>query len=263
MKQASRYFDLIIMILIGVVGLFSTISSIAAINDLNMISSYFPEGRTLNIIIWIVNLLLSIGFIAECVFAILLFRKGNTEKVSKAVVDTFTFYGGMCFIASILSICFVITVENAHGVSYTISSSAIFQMIWCLVIAIVGVIFSVKKVDGKKIPYYISIPSLSGGVLVALVCNVNANQSGLGVFIFILFIITSIAGIVLPLLKKFYPYEDRDNNHVTNYESVNSKPINTSNDYATKLRELKKLHDEGILDDEEYRVAKERIINEL
>ena len=263
MKQASRYFDLIIMILIGIVGLISTISSIASINDVNTISNYFPEGKTLYIIIWIVNLLLSIGFIAECLFAIRFFRNGNMEKVSKAIVDTFTFYGGMCFIASILSICFVITVNNAQGGGNTISASAIFQMIWCLLIAIAGVIFSVKKVDGKKIPYYISIPSLSGGVLVALVCNVSENQSGLNIFIFVLFIIISIAGIVLPLLKKFYPYEDRDNNHVTTYESGNSKPINTSNDYATKLRELKKLHDEGILDDEEYRLAKERIINEL
>lgn len=260
MKQASRYFDLIIMILIGVVGLISTISSIASINDLNTVSTYLPSGSTLYFIIWLVNLLLSIGFIAECLYAIRFFRKGNMEKVSKAIVDTFTFYGGMCFISSVLSLCFLDTVTNSQ---YTISGSAIFQMIWCLVIAIAGVIFSVKKVDGKKIPYYISIPSLSGGVLVALVCNVSENQSGLNLVIFILFIIISIAGIVLPILKKFYPYEGRDNNHVTTYESVNSKPINTSNDYATKLRELKKLHDEGILDDDEYRLAKENIINKL
>ena len=260
MKQASRYFDLIIMISIGIVGLLSTISSIASIDDLNMISNYFPEGSTLYFIIWLVNLLLSIGFIAECVYAILFFRKGDMEKVSKAIVYTFTFYGGMCFIASILSFAFVNTVSNAHGV---ITGSAIFQMIWCLVIAIAGVIFLVKKVDGKKIPYYISIPSLSGGVLVALLCNVSENQSGLDLVVFILFIIVSIAGIVLPLLKKFYPYEDRDNNHVTTYESSDSKAIITSNDYATKLRELKKLHDEGILDDNEYRSAKEHIINKL
>lgn len=82
------------------------------------------------------------------------------------------------------------------------------------------------------------------------------NQT-LDILLFILFIIISNAGIVLPLLKKFYPYEDGDN------ESLNSKPINTSNDYATKLRELKSLHEEGILDDKEYRLAKENIISKL
>jgi hypothetical protein len=153
----------------------------------------------------------------------------------------------------------------------------IFQLIWNLIVAAAGVLLGFIKVNGKNISTNISIPCVAAGLFVSIIISfASGGMEGLGLVLAIFALIACLAGIALPLYR-YFSLGEKDTpvgeavttpevQTRTVEEDVDIAPAQTSSPEAAALSELKELetlHDAGLVNDIEYQIRKEQIMNKF
>lgn len=273
MKKYSRYFDLIVLCIFGLIGAIGLISNVIGIGNLfDALNSVKGASGVYLFMIWFMDLLLSVGLTAGCVHSILNFRKGKLDTVAKNLLTTFAMYAALGFTGGL----FTVMLYADFGVPQ-FPSEMIFQLIWNLIVAVAGILLGFIKINGKNVSTNISIPCTAAGLFISIIISfASGGMEGLGLVLAIFALIACLAGIALPLYR-YFSLGEKDTpageavttpevQTRTVEEDVDIAPAQTNSPEAAALSELKELetlHDAGLVNDVEYQIRKEQIMNKF
>lgn len=274
MSKISKIFHAVFFSIAAVIGI------ITLINNLTIIGDVFGEySDEYTIITWALDLVISLGTLLIGGLSLLHIFIGKTTKYKYRMHLVFTFFSLSLLAASIITLIMVADMKNQFGMAIDIPGEVYVLMIFGILLFLASLFGSIILKNVKPMIVDIVIGSIA---LVASIIVLSMGASGLAVLIYILYMVLAIALGAFDIGLKYFDkeyldeeyYDDGDNAEVLENSTTrtnssvreNRTPIRRSNYVCIpveELRQVKALLDEGIIDEDDYKVIKGKIINKF